>query len=47
MAYNQISIFLLDKSYDLIFDIEKKFLSFFLKKYQENCDIFEIQHFLD
>ena len=40
--YNQVSVFLLNESYDHTFIMKEKFLSFFLKKFQENCGILEV-----
>ena len=44
---DQVSVLLLDKSCDHIFDVGGECLSFSLRKYQENRDIPKVQHFLD
>ena len=47
MVYNQVFVYLLDKSYDYIFDIKGECLTLFLKKYQENYNIFGVKYFFN
>ena len=38
--HDEVSNFLLDESYDYIFNMKEECLTFSLRKYLENCDIF-------
>lgn len=42
MVHDKVFPFLLAKSCDSTFDVKRDFLSFFLSKHQENCNILEL-----